>query len=309
VEVLAVPVLLVVGSLLALQAAANVQLSAAIGSPVGASALQLGLGAAVLVAAALAVGALDTFAQLGRVEPWHLAGGLGSAVYITAGILLFPRLGAVVTIGLFITGQMLTSLVLDGAGLLGVPRDPVTPGAVAGAVAVLAGAALIVRAQEVARDGGPPVVPGRAGWWLLAVTAGGVLPVQGAVNARLREDLDAPVGVAAVSFLLATLAMGVVVGGFLGAGRLRRPDASGLRRLPWWGWLGGLVGAGYVVSMFLFIPEIGAAPTVALTVAGQQVAGVAVDRYGLFRLPQRPVTGLRLAGVAVLLAGVVLVQV
>jgi bacterial/archaeal transporter family-2 protein len=34
--------------------------------------------------------------------------------------------------------------------------------------------------------------------------------------------------------------------------------------MPWWGWLGGLVGASYVTVSLLAVPEIGAAPTIAL---------------------------------------------
>src|ERR687895_125620 len=132
-EALAIPFLLVVGALLALQAAANVQLSTAMGSPVGASALQLGIGAAVLLALAAAAGALGAFGLLGEVEGWHLVGGLGSALYITAGILLFPRLGAVTSVGLFIAGQMLASIALDGTGWLGVPKQALGPAAIAGA--------------------------------------------------------------------------------------------------------------------------------------------------------------------------------
>ena len=98
-EPLVVPVLLLVGGLLAVQSAANVQLSAAMVSPFGASTLQLGIGAALLVALSVL------------------------ALYITAGVLLFPRLGALVTVGLFIAGQMLASLVLDGFGWLGVAQQ------------------------------------------------------------------------------------------------------------------------------------------------------------------------------------------
>ena len=79
--------------------------------------------------------------------------------------------------------------------------------------------------------------------------------------------------------------------------------------MPWWGWLGGLCGATYVTAVFLLIPEIGAAPVVVLTVAGQQLASVAVDRFGLLRLPRREISRRRLAGVAVLLAGVLLITV
>jgi uncharacterized membrane protein YdcZ (DUF606 family) len=76
-----------------LRAAANVQLSAAMASPLGASTLQLGVGAVLLLALAAVAGSLGTLVLLDQAEPWHLVGGLGSAVYITAGILLFPRRG------------------------------------------------------------------------------------------------------------------------------------------------------------------------------------------------------------------------
>jgi transporter family-2 protein len=295
-DFLAIPFLLSVGALLALQAGANVQLSAALGNAMGASALQLSIGAALLITAAALAGTLGAAGELGDVRAWHLVGGLGSALYITAGILLFPRLGAVVTVGLFITGQMLASLVLDGTGWLGVDRQPVDAAAVVGAAAVLAGVALIVRGQDVQRAG-----PTR--WPALALLAGAALPVQGAINARLRADLDAPVTVGAWSFLVAAAAMLMVLAI---AGRHPAPRVSCLGHVPWWGWLGGLCGATYVTSVFLLIPEIGVAPTIGLTIAGQQLASVLVDRHGLLRLPRRPITATRLAGVATLLAGVAL---
>jgi bacterial/archaeal transporter family-2 protein len=297
-EAFAIPFLLFVGTLLAVQAAANVQLSTATGSPFGASTLQLGVGAALLLAAAAVAGSLDAFGELGEAEAWHLIGGLGSAVYITSGILLFPRLGAVLTVGLWISGQMLASLVLDGFGWLGVEPDPLGLPEVAGALAVLAGAALIVRAHGV--QVGPRA---RGGWVALAVLAGAALPVQGAINAQLRADLDATIAVGALSFVVATAGMGLL----LVASRAARPRVP--RAMPWWGWLGGLFGAIYVTSVFSLIPEIGAAPTIALTVGGQQAASVLVDRFGLLRLPRRPIPPLRLVAVGALLTGVVLIQV
>jgi transporter family-2 protein len=297
-EVLAIPFLLLVGALLALQAAANVQLSTALGSTVGASTLQLGIAAALLLAAAAGAGTLGAFGLLDEVEGWHLAGGLGSALYITAGILLFPRLGAVTSVGLFIAGQMLASLALDGAGALGVPQEQLGVAAIAGATAVVAGAAAIVRAQAAAVTAGPA-------WIALGLAAGAGLPVQGAVNAQLRSDLDAPLAAGAWSFVVAAAAMAIVLA--LAPGT-RRAQISGLSRVPWWGWLGGLCGATYVTAVFLLIPEIGVAPTIALTVGGQQIASVLVDRHGLLRLPRRPITRGRLLGVGVLLAGVGLIQ-
>jgi transporter family-2 protein len=306
-ELLAIPLLLTTGAMLALQAAANVQLSTATGSPFGASTLQLGIAAALLLAAAAAAGTLGAFELVTEAEPWELVGGLGSAVYITAGILLFPRLGAVVSVGLFIAGQMLGSLALDGFGWLGVSGEPLTAAALLGAGAVVVGAALIVRGQIGTRaiEG---AVRERAGWLALALLAGAVLPIQGAVNAQLRAELDAPATVGAFSFLVATVAMALVLVGALALAGAPAPRAAPLRRVPWWGWLGGLSGASYVTAVFLLIPEIGTAATIALTVAGQQIASVFVDRHGLLRLPRRPLSAVRLAGVGTLLAGVVLIQ-
>jgi transporter family-2 protein len=306
-EAFAIPFLLLVGTLLAVQAAANVQLSGAVGSPFGASTLQLGIGAGVLFALALPAGALGAFGVLGDVRAWHLIGGIGSAIYITAGILLFPRLGAVVSVGLFIAGQMLASVLLDGYGWLGVEREPLDVAAIAGTAAVVVAAFLIVRAQAGA-EALESAVRDRLGWIALGLLAGAVLPLQGAINAQLRDDLGKPLAAGTFSFAVATLAMALALLVALVIAGAPRPRVDGLGGLPWWGWLGGLVGATYVTSVFLLIPEIGVAPTIALTVAGQQLASLAVDRYGLLRLPARRISVVRLAGVALLLAGVGLIQ-
>jgi bacterial/archaeal transporter family-2 protein len=55
------------------------------------------------------------------------------------------------------------------------------------------------------------------------------------------------------------------------------------------------------------IPEIGTAATVGLTIVGQQLVSILVDRFGLLRLPQRHISGLRLTGVTLLLGGVSLI--
>jgi transporter family-2 protein len=305
-EAFAIPFLLVVGGLLAVQAAANVQLAGAVGSPFGGSTLQLAIGAAVLALAAAAGGSLGALDGIGNADGWELLGGLGSALYITSGILLFPRLGAVVTVALWIAGQMVGSLALDWTGWLGVaPRDP-SPADLVGVALVVVGAGMVARVQR-----GPDaqsLVRSRAAWLSLAIVAGAALPVQGAVNAELRTELDAILAVATISFVVATASMALVLALALATRATARPRASGLRTLPWWGWLGGMIGATYVTAVFSMIPEIGTAPTIALTVGGQQLASVAVDRFGLLGLQRRSISGQRLAAVGGLLAGVALIQ-
>ena len=297
---------LLIGCLLAVQASANLQLTRAVGTPYGAATLQLWVAVGLLVVLGVAAGAFGALAGIGEVPWWYLLGGLASPLYITSGILLFPRLGALAAGGLFVTGQMLASVAIDVFGLFGLPRQPLGVGVAAGSVAVLAGITAIVRGQPVRAPG--RVGPGAVGWLLLGLAAGAVLPVQGAINARLRAALHEPAAVALVSFLVAALTISVVLAVLVTSRRTPVPRWAPLREMPRWGWLGGLCAVGYVTGTFLLIPAIGAAVTVALTVTGQQVASALIDGRGWFRLPRRPLTAVRAIGLALLVGGSVLVQ-
>jgi transporter family-2 protein len=305
-EALFVPLSLLAGSLLAVQAGANAQLSRATGSPFVATTIQVLIAGTLLLIMAATTGTILAFGSLPTVPWWHALGGIATAIYVASTILLFPRLGAVVTVGLFIAGQMLASLGLDAFGVLGVPRQPPEPAAIVGTLAVFVGAAAIVFGQKGATQ---ELSGSKVGWILLALLAGAVLPIQGAINGLLRSDIGAPFVVGTVSFAVATLSMVVVLLITLALTDAPKPQLSGLAKMPWWGWLGAFCGATYVTTVFTAIPVIGTAAAVGLTVAGQQIASLFVDRYGWFRLPKREISGLRYAGVALLLVGVSLIQV
>lgn len=305
-EILFVLLALLAGALLTVQVGANTRLSRGAGGPFAATTLQLGVGAVVLILLSALVGTLGALGSLPEVTWWHAFGGLASAFYVCSTIVLFTRLGAIVSVGLFITGQMLASLMLDGFGILGVEPAPIGLSGALGALAVVVGATVIVRAQ--AGKDAERTVGGRPGWVLLALAAGAILPVQGAVNALLRVDIGAPITVGAISFVVATAGMALALLFVVATGRAPRPTLKPLAGVPWWGWLGGICGAAYVTTVFTAIPAIGAAAVVGLTVTGQQVASVFFDRWGLMRFPTKPVSGARLSGVALLLVGVVLIQ-
>ncbi|GAB3881310.1 DMT family transporter [Kibdelosporangium lantanae] len=294
---------LLVGCLLAVQTSVNLQLGGAVKTPYGASTVQLTVATVLLAAVALAVGTFGAIAGIGAVPWWHLLGGLASPLYITSGILLFPRLGALAAVGLFVTGQMFASLALDLGGLLGIRQSQLTIGVTIGAIAVLTGITVIIRPQRTTFS------PGRLGWIALGLIAGAVLPIQGALNAKLRADLAAPVTVAMISFVVATLTIAIVLLVLRATNRTPAPQLRPLAQMPWWGWLGGACAAIYVTATFLLIPQIGAATTVALTVTGQQLASAIVDNLGLFRMPKRPLTKRRIIGLTLLVTGSILVQI
>lgn len=143
---------------------------------------------------------------------------------------------------------------------------------------------------------------------VLGLLAGAVLPIQGAINAQLKQDIGRPLAVSTISFITATLTIAIVLIVLLTLRRTPTPRLQPLGRMPWWGWLGGFCAAAYVTATFLLIPTIGAAVTVALTVTGQQLASALIDQFGWFRMPRRPLTTPRVGGLALLIAGSVLVQ-
>jgi transporter family-2 protein len=304
-DTLFIPLSLAAGGLLAVQAGANAQLSKATGSPFAATTIQVVLAALLLLIVAIATGTAAAFGGLLAVTWWHAIGGVATALYVASTILVFPRLGAVVAVGLFIAGQMLASLGLDSFGLIGVPQQTPKPTTLIGTAAVLVGVVAIVFGQKGATR---ELSGSKLGWMLLALIAGAVLPVQGAINGLLRQDLGAPFVVGTISFAVATLSMIAVLLLTLLTGGAR-PQLGGLKDMPWWGWIGAVCGATYVTTVFVAIPAIGTAATVGLTVAGQQIVSLFVDRYGWFRLPQREISTLRFAGVVLLLLGVAAIKV
>jgi transporter family-2 protein len=69
-----------------------------------------------------------------------------------------------------------------------------------------------------------------------------------------------------------------------------------------------MFGAIFIALGILLVPKIGAATFIALLVAGQMLASVAFDHFGLLGLAQRPVDLPRIIGVALLIAGVLLIR-
>lgn len=138
---------------------------------------------------------------------------------------------------------------------------------------------------------------------LLVILAGGATALQAPTNARLAGAMASPVNAAVVSFLIGTAALGL-----LALTLQTRPDAAAVRTLPWWTWIGGLYGAIFVVCAAWSVPRLGVALTVILMVAGQILVSVLLDHFGALGVPKQPLNLTRIAGVALVIGGVLLVR-
>ena len=144
--------------------------------------------------------------------------------------------------------------------------------------------------------------------WLLllplALIAGMAAPTQFAINSQLRQVVGGPVLAGAISFLIGTIvliAAAVIVSRSV-------PDLGSVTSAPWWMYLGGLLGAFYVFASIVLTPRLGAATTIGLFLAGQVIASIAIDHFGLLGLPVQSASIPRLLGALLIIVGVAVVQ-
>ena len=117
----------VAGAVLPIQASLNARVGQAVGSPVVGALVSFGIGALALLGVVLAQGTpLRQLSQLRALPPLTLVGGLLGAFYVVVVTILAPRLGATLTVGLVVVGQLLLALMLDQYGLLGLPLHPLS---------------------------------------------------------------------------------------------------------------------------------------------------------------------------------------
>ncbi len=137
---------------------------------------------------------------------------------------------------------------------------------------------------------------------LLAVAAGAGLTIQVGMNATLGRLLGSALWATVVNF---AVGLAVLLLCTLAAGTRIVPGTAG--QVPAWVWFGGLLGAGYVASVTVLGPRLGAVALVALVLAGQLVTALVVDQFGVLGFPRVEVTPVRLLGAALLVAGTLLV--
>lgn len=297
---------LAVGGLIPIQTAANSRLRLSVGNKPVVSALisfTVALCVAVIATAVLQGNPVPQFADGVSAPWWGWLGGVMGVCFVLGNILLFPRLGALETVVLPILGQVVMGLLVDRFGLLGAPVLEVTFMRVLGAVVVLAGIVMVLRA------GKRPAVEGDAEGlelWLfraLGVLVGVGSAVQTAVNGYLGTIAGSSMHAGEIN--LAVGAVLLLVAALVTSPRqlARRPESG-----PWWMWLGGLVGATFVISGATLAPLLGTATTVIAFNAGTIAAGQALEARGAFGARKNPLTATRLAGLVVIFLGVLAVR-
>lgn len=152
----------------------------------------------------------------------------------------------------------------------------------------------------------PLATPWAATWIPLgiALLSGAMIPFQAGTNATLGRGLGHPLWATVLSLTISLVVVLPVLWGM----RAPAPTLGAGAQGPWWQWIGGIFGVIYITAALVLAPRIGAANFIVGVVAGQMLASLLIDQLGLVGMPVRPATLARVAGVALVLVGMLVMQ-
>lgn len=144
----------------------------------------------------------------------------------------------------------------------------------------------------------------QTGMLIGAALVGMVVPLQAGMNSQLGRALGHPLWAVLVSLLI-SLSVSLPVLLLL---RLPTPGLATAATQPGWVWLGGVLGAFFLVAGVLLAPRMGATRFIAAVVTGQMLVSLLLDHFALAGYPSRPIDLWRLAGAALVVVGVLTMQ-
>ena len=138
-----------------------------------------------------------------------------------------------------------------------------------------------------------------------AFMAGALIPLMGILNAGLARGAGGPVPATVILFATAFAASLLL----LLVTPARFPDLATLSRIPAAQYTGGLIVGFYVVSITFLAPRFGVGNAILFAVSAQLLTAALIDHFALVGAILRPLTPIRLVGLLIVVAGVVVTQV
>ena len=255
------------------------------------------------------------FGDIAKYPFWIWLGGCCGAAIITLNVVCLPYLGSARNVMIICFGQTMAGLLIDHAGLFGSPVVKMSLTRTAGAVLVIAGAALVngIRLSgNSSRESGPGrnVLP----YIILAGLNGFACAAQVAVNGTLNTAVGSAskatlvstsVGLITTLILIALLTavkgrMAIYDGGIRGTGLIR-----GFR--PWMA-AGGALSIIVVGGNAVTAPMLGTGIVTILNLIGMMGAGLIIDAVGFLGIEKKPATPAKMIGMLLMIAGTAVIS-
>ncbi len=140
-------------------------------------------------------------------------------------------------------------------------------------------------------------------WIVLVLAAGAVLPIQAGMNNKLAKFGESPMHASLISFLVGVGALLIYI-----MFTSQSLNIKGLKEVPPYAWLSGMLGAFYVTIIIFAFPKIGPALTFGLVVAGQLAISLIMEHFKIMDAHHQPINITRLLGVVLIIGGVLLIK-
>lgn len=140
---------------------------------------------------------------------------------------------------------------------------------------------------------------------VFALLAGAAIAAQASMNAQLSVLLRSAMSGTGVAFLVG---LAFVLLAFFSLSR-DFPSPEVVRSVPLYLWFsGGALSAFAISTYFYLIPQMGIGTMMSWALTGQVVVAMLAGHFGWFDLPVQSINGSKLAGVASLVIGIVLIN-
>lgn len=212
-----------------------------------------------------------------KLPLWMYSAGLISVFSTVFTNFAFGKISVVAITALALLAQTLTSFVIDSLGLLGAEKRR------AGKASVLCLLVSVMGCAVMLSDAGGLQVLAM----LLAFASGITLVTSRMINADLAKSTGAVSG----AFINHAVGLPAAVLALLLLGRGEAGLLAGIGALPWWAYMGGVLGIIIVVLTNWFVPKISALNGSLLLFVGQLASSVLIDTACGFENPPRLIIG------------------
>jgi bacterial/archaeal transporter family-2 protein len=133
--------------------------------------------------------------------------------------------------------------------------------------------------------------------------AGAGIPLIGVLNSGIARSVGNPFAATAIMFAVAAIVALAITLPIYGL-----PSFAALGTAPVSGYGAGLLIGFYGLSATIIIPRFGAASFVAFILVAQLLTSAAIDQFGFFGIPKRPIDVTKAIGLTVIVAGVAIIE-
>ncbi|MDR2661221.1 MAG: DMT family transporter [Lactobacillaceae bacterium] len=307
----------IAGFILALQNPINSKLGSTINSPFKASILSFTVGTITLFVVSILSGG-NLISNINKAlsynQPWWIwVGGIFGAFYLTSNVLLFSKIGAVQTVILPTLGMILMSTIIETFGLFYVNKIPLTVSRIVGLIVLLFGiyVAVVVANRSSKTIANELLLKEKEGeiqftfWHIWGIAAGMFASIQQALNGHLGIQLGNAIQSSLISFILGTIA--IILFTFIKEKNIF-PEKENIVKIPWWGYIGGILGSIYVFTLAFLVPKIGPGLAISLGIIGTITGAAVVQQFGFFKSPQKNIKLTQIIGVILMILGIVIIK-